>query len=413
MLRHLTILLTLIFLALPAMAQDADAPDSVDRSATGGAQTLQDIMARQRGEPVDNEFRQVFGDDADGGTGAAFGVPGGASDPDLWRALRYGEADITVSSGGDVGKVLVQDGGMAWHQFRSGPLSKYGSWLLIGTLIALLLFFIFRGRIRLDSPRTGTTVTRFKGFERFAHWLMAGSFILLGITGLLVLLGRLYIAPWLGNDVNATALVISKVIHNNVAWAFMLGLVLSFVFWVWHNFPSLSDFKWIAQFGGIIGKKHPPAKKFNFGQKVIFWSTMILGASISVSGLSLLFPFELPLFAKTFSIINDTGVMGMLGMQPLQVEMTPQQEMQFASTWHALVSFVLMAMIIAHIYIGTLGMEGASSAMGSGQVDETWARQHHSLWYDKVKARAARNDPPPVATTNVQHHQHPGVTPAE
>jgi len=120
------------------------------------------------------------------------------------------------------------------------------------------------------------------------------------------------------------------------------------------------------------------------------------------------------MFAATFAKMNSFGISEALGLGQLPTTLAPHQEMQYAQLWHAIVSFVLMAMIIAHIYIGTLGMEGASSAMASGQVDETWARQHHSLWYDKVKARAARNDPPPVATTNVQHHhQQPGVTPAE
>ena len=126
----LTLILAL-FLAFPAIAQEA-APET-DRSATGGAQTLEDIMARQRGEKVDNSFRQTFGDpDSAAGIAQQLGTLGGASDPDLWRALRFNEADISVSSGGDVAKVLVQDGGMAWYEFRSGPLATYGGYLLLG-----------------------------------------------------------------------------------------------------------------------------------------------------------------------------------------------------------------------------------------------------------------------------------------
>jgi formate dehydrogenase subunit gamma len=365
------------------------APDKIKaRPSTGGAQTREDIMARQRGEDVDTSFRREFGD----GNSAAdiagqLGTLGGASDPDLWRALRFGEANITVSSGGDVGKVLVQDGGMRWFQFREGPLTIYGSYLLLGTIALLAIFFLLRGRIRVDFEKTGRTVLRFNAIERFAHWMLAGSFILLGITGLFVLLGRKFIAPYLGAEFNSTLLIASKFIHNNVSWAFMIALVMVFVFWVVHNLPSRTDLKWIAQFGGIIGKKHPPAKKFNAGQKVIFWSVIILGGSISASGLSLLFPFELPMFAKTFAILNDIGVNEWLGMAPFPTTLSPQEEMQFSQLWHAIVSFVLMAIIIAHIYIGTLGMEGAYDAMGSGEVDEAWAHQHHSLWLDEVKAK--------------------------
>jgi formate dehydrogenase subunit gamma len=393
MLRTLFAFLMMIFLATPVMAQAPDAPPP-DRSATGGAQTLEDILARQRGEEVDNDCRRQFGDPNSAAAMAEqLGTLGGASDPDLWRALRFNEADITVSAGGDVAKVLVQGGGMAWYQFREGPLITYGGYLLLGTIGALILFFLLRGRIAVDAPATGRTVTRFNSIERFAHWLLAGSFILLGITGLVVLMGRKFIAPYLGKDVNATLLTVSKMIHNNVAWAFMLALVMVFVFWVIHNMPSRHDLKWVAQFGGIIGKKHPPAKKFNAGQKVIFWSVILLGGSISASGLSLLFPFELPMFAKTFAILNGWGVNEWLGMAPFPTALSPQEEMQFSQAWHAIVSFVLMAIIIAHIYIGSVGMEGAYDAMGSGEVDEAWAHQHHSIWLEEVKTNEAKSAP--------------------
>jgi len=386
------IILTFTLQPPPAPTGPSSEALAAAREATGGAQTLEDILARQRGESINNEFRQEFGDpNSAAAIGAQLGTLGGSSDPDLWRALRFNEADITVSSGGDVAKILVQDGGMAWYEFRQGPLAHYGSYLLLATIGALVLFYLLRGKIMIDEPMTGRTVTRFKAIERFAHWLLAGSFIVLGVTGLFVLLGRLYIAPYLGKDFNATLLLASKLIHNNVAWAFMVALVMIFVMWVWHNIPNRTDIKWFAQFGGIVGNQHPPAKKFNGGQKIIFWSVILLGGSISLSGVSLLFPFELPLFAKTFAILNDFGVNTWVGMAPFPTELTPHEEMQFATAWHAIVAFVLMAIIIAHIYIGSVGMQGAYDAMGSGEVDEAWAHQHHSIWLDEVKAKQAKS----------------------
>ncbi|WP_371229726.1 formate dehydrogenase subunit gamma [Roseovarius sp. 2305UL8-3] len=395
----LSLILTL-FLAvpLPIAAQEAN---GADRAATGGAPTLEDIMARQRGETVDDANRRTRTGDPDSAAAMSeqLGTLGGASDPELWRALRFNSADISVSAGGDVAKVLVQDGGMAWYEFRKGPLAKYGGWLLLGTLAALVLFYLLRGKIKLDEEKTGRTVTRFQFIERFAHWLLAGSFILLGITGLLVKYGRDYIAPVLGNEFNATLLLWSKYIHNNVAWAFILGLIMIFFMWVWHNIPNRTDITWFAQAGGIVGKKHPPAKKFNAGQKIIFWSCILLGGSIAVSGVSMLFPFELPLFAKTFSVLNSMGIPGLLGMADFPTALAPQEEMAFASAWHAIVSFVLMAIIIAHIYIGSVGMEGAYDAMGTGEVDEAWAHQHHSIWLDEVKSAKGEAAPPSKSAT--------------
>ena len=384
------LILALFAVLSPAHAQEAE-PPQIDRSATGGAQTLEDILRRQQGLPVDDTFRREnIGGDALGAPG--LGPLGGASDPELWRALRYNEADVTVTTRNETGSVLVQDRGMWWLQFRDGPLRIYGGWLLLGTIGLLAVFLLLRGRIRIDGGKAGRTVTRFKFVERFAHWMMAGSFVLLGLTGLLTLFGRAVLVPFLGHEFNSQLLIASKYIHNNVSWAFMLGLAMVFVMWVWHNLPDRTDLTWFAQAGGIIGKKHPPAKKFNAGQKLIFWSVIVLGTSISISGLSLLFPFELPLFAKTFTILNSWGVNDWFGLQPFPTALSPQEEMQFAQLWHAIVAFVLMAIILAHIYIGSVGMEGAFDAMGSGEVDENWAHQHHSIWHDKVKKGEAQPD---------------------
>lgn len=376
--------------AVPVMAQTAP-----DRTATGGAQTLDDILARQNQQRIDDSFRS----DNIGDPSAAkpiteqLGTLGGASDPDLWRALRYDSADIRVSAGGDVAATLVQDGGMAWLTFREGPLRTYGGFLLLGTLGALLLFYVLRGRIGIDAEMTGRTVTRFKAIERFAHWMLAGSFILLGITGLLTLFGRVGIIPLLGHEANSILLIGGKWIHNSVSWAFMLALVMILVMWVGHNIPNRGDLVWIKQYGGIIGKNHPPAKKFNAGQKVIFWSVILFGGSISLSGISLLFPYELPLFAKTFAFLNTTGLPDLVGLGALPTELAAQEEMQLAQAWHVIMAFVLMAIVIAHIYIGSVGMEGAYDAMGSGEVDEAWAHQHHSIWLEEEKAKQAAQQP--------------------
>ncbi len=385
----LSVQLMLCFSILPAAvtAQEAGA-QVVDRSATGGAQTLDDILARQRNQAVEDSFRRdaIGNPDSAAGLSQQLGTLGGASDPELWRQMRYGSADVTVSTGGPVASVLVQDGGMRWLAFRAGPLRQYGGWLLLGTLAALTVFFLLRGRIRIDGDKTGRTVTRFKLIERLGHWLLAGSFIILGVTGLLSLFGRVFIAPYLGKGVNASLLDAGKWLHNVVAWGFIAGLVMIFVMWVVHNIPNRTDLTWLRQFGGIIGKAHPPAKKFNAGQKMIFWSVVLFGASISLSGLSLLFPYELPLFAKSFAALNATGLPEALGWGVLPVELAPQEEMQLAQAWHAILAFVLSAIIIAHIYIGSVGMEGAYDAMGSGEVDEAWARQHHSIWLEEVQS---------------------------
>ncbi|WP_208349301.1 formate dehydrogenase subunit gamma [Pseudaestuariivita rosea] len=390
MFRSFLALLLTVTLMMPVAAQDAETPAPVDRSATGGAQTLEDILARQRGEQIDDSFRSdaIGNPDNAAGMNDPLGTLGGTSDSEIYRALRYGTADVTVSSRGPAAEVLIQDAGMGWVQFREGPLLTYGGYLLLATLGLLTLFYVLRGRIRIDGPKTGRTITRFKAVERFGHWLLAGSFILLGITGLVSLFGRVAFIPLFGHEAFAVIATACKWIHNNVAWAFMLGLVMVFVMWVLHNIPNRTDLKWLAVGGGLFSKDvHPPAKKFNAGQKMIFWSVVLLGVSISLSGLSLLFPFEMPMFAKTFAILNDTGLPQLVGLGTLPEVMAPHEEMQYAQLWHSIVAFVFMAIILAHIYIGSVGMEGAFDAMGSGEVEEQWAKEHHGLWVEEVKAK--------------------------
>jgi formate dehydrogenase subunit gamma len=169
----------------------------------------------------------------------------------------------------------------------------------------------------------------------------------------------------------------------------MVGLALTFILWVRHNFPSWRDFVWLAKAGGLLVKgSHPPAWKFNAGQKILFWLVMLGGLSLSLSGLALMFPFQTALFAKTFAAINLFGF-------ELPTQLTPLQEMQYATLWHGIVALGLIVVIIAHIYIGTLGMQGAYAAMGSGQVDVNWAKEHHSLWAEQELERmenAAANE---------------------
>lgn len=398
---RLIVAIALIFgLVVQVMAQEASSPPAVDRSATGGAQTLEDILKRQRGVKVDGEFRRNATGDPNSAAGISsqLGTLGGTSDAELWRAMRYGSADIKVSSGGLPATVLMQDGGMRWLEWRKGPLLRYGGYLLLGMIAIMILFYLFRGRILIDGEKTGRTITRFKAIERFGHWLLGGSFILLGITGLITLFGRTGLIPIIGKDAYASIALASKWIHNNVAWAFILGLIMVFVMWVVHNLPNRTDINWIMKGGGLFSKhSHPPAKKFNAGQKFIFWSVIILGTSISLTGISLLFPFELPMFAKTFVALNATGLPQLFGMGELPTQLAPHEEMQYTQLWHAIVSFVLMAIVIAHIYIGSIGMEGAYDAMGSGEVEEQWAREHHSLWVEEVTSQNEQKNTKPDA----------------
>ncbi|WP_265518317.1 formate dehydrogenase subunit gamma [Nitratireductor luteus] len=322
-------------------------------------------------------------------------VPGDAlgttSDSETWRAVRQGVAG-TVSIPDRNAATLVQSDGENWRLLRNGPMFDYLGLAMIGTLLLLALFFAFRGRIRVEHGLSGVRIKRFSTIERTAHWLMALSFIILAISGLNISFGRELILPLMGKDAFGPMAGFLKQTHNYVAFAFMLGLAVAFVMWIVHNVPNRQDLIWIAKGGGMFSKGvHPPARKFNAGQKIIFWLVVICGLSVSLSGWALLFPFEHAYFTDTFVALSAIGIdiPAWLGLP--EPPYTPIQEQQFNSVWHAIMAVFMICVILAHIYIGTIGMEGAYDAMGSGDVDLNWAREHHSLWVEQIEKAEARS----------------------
>lgn len=307
------------------------------------------------------------------------GVLGSASDAELWREIRRG-VQGNVSIPNKQAGVLVQSGGETWRELRNGPLKTYGAWVLLGMIALLALFFLLRGRVRIESGRSGRLIERFDGLDRFAHWLTAVSFVLLALTGIWLLWGRDLLIPVIGPGAYAAVALWGKYLHNFIAFSFLAGFLLMFVLWVRHNLPSRHDLVWLAKGGGLFSRhSHPPARKFNAGQKLIFWSVILGGLSLTASGVGLLFPFETAMWGKTFAALSSLGIGG------LPETVTPMMEMQLNSLWHAAVALVMIAIIMAHIYIGSVGMEGAFAAMGSGRVDLNWAREHHNLWVDELE----------------------------
>ncbi|HZE44635.1 MAG TPA: formate dehydrogenase subunit gamma [Steroidobacteraceae bacterium] len=255
--------------------------------------------------------------------------------------------------------VLIQPAGREWDHFHEVTLRWLGAIVILGMIALLALAYVVLGKIRISAGRSGRKVLRFSGFERFSHWLTAVSFVVLGLTGLNITFGKLLLLPIVGPETFSAFSQISKYAHNFVSFSFVAGLVLIVALWVGDNIPKQVDIDWLKQGGGFIKSKHAPAGRFNAGEKMVFWFALGAGAAVIVSGLLLLFPFY---FA------NIAG-------------------MQIAQVVHAIVAVLFIAVILAHIYIGTVGMEGAFEAMGTGEVDLHWAEEHHDLWLAEALAK--------------------------
>jgi formate dehydrogenase subunit gamma len=64
---------------------------------------------------------------------------------------------------------------------------------------------------------------------------------------------------------------------------------------------------------------------------------------------------------------------------------------QLAQVVHSVVGVLYIAAMLVHVYMGTIGMEGAFEGMANGEVDVNWAKSHHSLWYEEEMAHTTKD----------------------
>ena len=291
----------------------------------------------------------------------------------LWRAVREtGTTPASSSLPGAETGVLIQPfvqypgsrlttAGEAWRQVRNQWIIPYGGSLLLIVVLAIALFFWRRGALGGHVADTGRTFERFTPFERAAHWSNAIAFVVLAISGLVMAFGKFVLLPVLGASLFGWLTYALKTAHNFAGPLFAVSLLIVFITFIKDNWPSATDIAWLKSGGGMFGGEHPPSHRFNAGEKIIFWAGVFgLGLIVVASGLVL-----------------DKLVPGMAYLRG---------DMQIAHMVHAVATVLMIALFMGHIYLGTIGTKGAYKAMRTGQVDEGWAQEHHSLWHADIKA---------------------------
>ncbi len=304
-----------------------------------------------------------------------------------WRAARdSGNVPGTTTAAGAEAGTLIQaftqypgsrytTAGEAWRQARNNWIIPYGGALLLIVAVAIGLFYWRRGSMGGHVPDTGRVIERFTYFERAAHWSVAIAFVVLAVSGLVMAFGKYFLLPIIGGTLFGWLTYALKTAHNFAGPVFSVALVIFIVTYVRDNIPRAHDLKWLAKGGGMLGGQEVPSHRFNAGEKIVFWGgVIVLGLVVVASGLVL-----------------DKLVPGMA---------YTRGDMQVANMIHAVASVLMMAMFCGHIYLGSIGMKGAYQGMRTGYVDEGWAREHHELWYDDIKAGkipAQRSPVPPLA----------------
>ena len=307
----------------------------------------------------------------------------------FWRGVRDSGTQPGTSSlpGAEQGMLIqpfvqypgsrLASAGEAWRQVRNNWIIPYGGSLLLITVLALALFYWRKGSLGGHEPDTGRKIERFTAFERSAHWTNAIAFTVLAVSGLVMAFGKFILLPVMGGTLFGWLTYALKNAHNFAGPLFAVSLLVVIFTFVRDNLPRKEDLTWLARAGGMFGGAEVPSHRFNAGEKVLFWAgVFFLGVIVVGSGL----------------VLNQL-VPGMAYLR---------SDMQVANMVHGIASLLMMAMFIGHIYMGTVGMKGAYSAMRTGYVDEAWAREHHELWADDVRAGkipAQRSAPasPPLA----------------
>ena len=358
-------LMLVLALALPAIAQ----AQTSEASKAAPAPAAQDTVKEQQKRGVDQ--------------------PG--NNAPVWRDVRSGQSNNYTSIPGRETGVLVQPAarfpgqdamttaGEAWRKFRNGPITFFGGWILVIVGIVIAGIYFALGPIKTHDPLTGRMIVRFTAVERWAHWTMGISFVLLGISGLIILFGKYVLLPIIGYTLFAWLTGFAKNLHNFVAPVFIISLPIFIAIYIRDNLPEKGDLKWMLNAHKMFLGHHMPSGKYNAGEKTWFWGGVVfLSLILCVSGAILLFP--------NFDQLRAT--------------------MQQAHVVHAIAGVLVVAASCGHIYLGTVGVPGAYRNMRDGLTDETWAREHHENWYNDVKAGKVPGDAAaakPAGTPQTQH----------
>jgi formate dehydrogenase subunit gamma len=295
----------------------------------------------------------------------------------VWRQVREEAKEHFTSIKGRETGVLVQSWGDTWRRIRNGPVTFWGGWLVVAVVLAIAALYFTKGPVKVHDAPSGRLIHRFSAVEQVAHWCMAISFVVLGISGLVMFFGKHLLLPIIGYTLFAWLTALCKNLHNFVGPFFIVATVIFVVLFIRDNLPRAYDLKWFAKsWAYLTGKEHVPSGRFNAGEKVWFWGgVVVLSVVVSWSGLILLFPN----FDQTRAVMQEAWI------------------------WHAVAALIYIALSLGHIYLGTLGVEGAYQAMRTGYVDEVWAKEHHEIWYNEVKSGRRRQAPGGAVPAGAPH----------
>jgi len=204
-------------------------------------------------------------------------------------------------------------------------------------------------------------VLRYTFAERLNHWLAAGSYIYLLLTGLA------FWSPWLFWI--ALALgggQISRTLHPWVGLLFAYSVMRMYGYWAPQMKSSAADRQWWESLHYYIRNeddKMPPAGRYNAGQKMLFWTFFYCAILLLLTGLVLWFPEKIP---WSFRWLRYVSVL-----------------------LHPVVALLTIANFMIHIYMSVFAERGAFGSVIRGDVSLEFAKRYHPGWYEEIVGKPA------------------------
>lgn len=204
-------------------------------------------------------------------------------------------------------------------------------------------------------------VLRYNFKERLTHWLAAGSYLYLLMTGLA------FWSPWcfwlaviLGGG------QVSRMLHPWIGLIFAVCVLIMFGMWASQMHLDEKDKNWFKSVGYYVrneDEQMPPADRYNAGQKSLFWGFVVCMVLLVLSGLVLWFPEYIPWSLRYLRYI--------------------------AVLVHASSALLTIGLFLLHVYMGVFAERGALDSMVHGDVSLHFVKRYHPGWYEEITDQAA------------------------
>jgi formate dehydrogenase subunit gamma len=228
--------------------------------------------------------------------------------------------------------------------------------------------------------RGARRIVRYGFSERIVHAVTGVSYVYLLLTGLAFWTPALY---WMAIVLGGGFL--SRWLHPWVGVIFTLAVAAMYVTWRRDMKVTPGDRAWRAAMASYVRNEDadvPPAGRFNYGQKMLFWVMAIGGLALLLSGVVLWYVDAIPWNLRALRYV--------------------------ATLVHAGAALVTIGAFIVHLYMGLFVVPGGGSAILHGEVTEDWAKAHHPLWHAQMQS-AVTATPPVKARPSVDRDAHPGT----